>query len=592
MKLSDYVVDFLVKENVKHVFGITGGAIIHVFDSIGKHKGIDYICTHHEQAAAIAAEAYSRVTGNLGVGMATSGPGAINLLQGVCCAYFDSIPTLYITGQVPRSQMRKGSKSRQIGFQETDVVNTFKPNTKYANVIMEPEDIRYELEKSVYLAKNGRPGPVLIDLPDDVQRAEINPEKLRGYDIPNKKINLSDLEEKVDRTLELIKNSERPVVIFGAGIKLGRSEYKAKEFAEKLGFPVALTWGAMDIVPDNYHLSVRDFGVTANRPGNFTVQNSDLILAIGTRLDTHETGSDIETFARNAKRVVVDIDSSELEKFEERNFPLDVAINYDVNDFFQMFKERTELEGIKTKDISDWKNKIKVWKSKYPICLEKYLKASEQINPYVFLDILSDKANSNDIIIPEAGCNVTWSFQGFKVKEGQKFFTAFNHSPMGYGLPAAIGACFANNRKSIITILGDGGIMMNEHEMATIAKHNLPIKIFLMNNSGYGMIQQTQETWLNSRYEASTKKSFHLPDFIQLAKAHGINNTETITNHDELEKGIEKVLEYDGPVLCDVKIHPKARIYPKLAFGRPIEDSEPILERKEFLKEMIVKPLN
>ncbi len=239
----------------------------------------------------------------------------------------------------------------------------------------------------------------------------------------------------------------------------------------------------------------------------------------------------------------------------------------------------------------DWTTKINEWNIKYPICFPEYFTDKKQINPYVFLDVLSDIAQEKDIIIPEAGCNVTWTMQGFKVKKGQKLFTSYNHSPMGYGLPASIGACFANNKKSIISIIGDGGLMMNEQELSTIAKNNLPIKIFVMDNEGYGMIKQTQETWLDSRYEASSKKSFDIPNPTKLAKVHGIKKTETIENHKELKQKIKKTLEYDGPVLCNVKIHPDARIFPKLSFGKPIEDSEPLLDRKTFNEEMIIKPL-
>ncbi len=590
MKLSDYLVDFLVKQNVKHVFGITGGVIIHTFDSLEKHPDIDYICTHHEQAAAMAADAYSRVTGNLGVAIATSGPGATNLLTGVCCSYFDSIPTLLITGQVPISQLRGKSDVRQVGFQETRIVDTFKPNTKYATMVRNPQDIRYELEKAVYLAKTGRPGPVLIDLPDDIQRAEINPDILRGY-IPNtKKISIIDLEQKVEQAINLMEKAERPILILGAGIKLGKSEYITRKVVEKLNIPFVLTWGAMDLFPNDYFLSVRDFGVTANRPGNFAVQNSDLILALGTRLDTHETGSNIKTFARESKRIVVEIDNSELEKYGERGFNIDLPICSSVDDFLNLLNKK--MSKFNHKDISKWKQKIDDWKSKYPICLPEYFYKKEQIDPYVFLDELSNQSKEGDIIIPEAGCNVTWTMQGWKIKKGQKLFSSFNHSPMGYGLPASVGACFANNKNFVIAIIGDGGIMMNEHELATISKNNLPVKIFLMNNNGYGMIKQTQETWLNSRYVASTKKSFFLPNFRELAKVHGIKKTEIIKNHSELEEKIKKTLDYEGPVLCDVRIHPNSRIYPKLDFGKPIEDSSPLLERDEFYKNMIVKPIS
>jgi acetolactate synthase-1/2/3 large subunit len=590
MKLSDYVTEFLVKKGVKHVFGITGGTIVHMFDSIGKNPNIEYVCTHHEQAAAMAADAYSRITKNIGVGMATSGPGATNLLTGMCCSYFDSIPTMFITGQAPTSQLNNcQNKTRQIGFQETDISKICQPVTKYSKLVLEPKDIRYELEKAFYTAKEGRAGPVLLDIPDDIQRANINPEELRKYTPRIKKKDLVNLERKINQTIELIENAERPIVIFGAGIKLSNSEENAKKMIEKTQLPFVLTWAAMDLFPNNYSLSARDFGVTANRPGNFAVQNSDLIIALGTRLDTHETGSKLETFARCAKRIVVDIDPPEIEKYSDRKFPIDVPINYDLKDFFYSFNKN--ISNIKTKNISEWKNRISEWKKKYPSCQESYFESSNQVNPYVFIDALSNQAKEGDIIIPEAGCNLTWAFQGFKIKKNQRMFSAFNNSPMGYGLPASVGTCFANDKKPVIAIIGEGGMMINEHELATISKHELPIKIFVMNNGGYGMMQQTQEVWLGSRYEASTKKDFDLPDFSEIARAHGIQKVEKIDSHNNLDKQLKNVLNYNGPVLCDVKIHPKSRIFPKLSFGKPIEDSEPLLKRKEFLENMIISSL-
>ena len=590
MKVSDFIAEFLAQKGIKYTFGITGGEIVHIFDSIDKNPLIRNICTQHEQAAAMAADAYSRITGNIGVSIGTSGPGATNLLTGVCCSFFDSIPTLVITGQVPRSQLKLKSNSRQIGFQETDIVSIFKPITKYAVLITEPEKIKYELEKCFYLATSGRPGPVLIDIPDDIQRANIEPEKLESFQIPKENTDFYLLEKQIDKAIELINNSERPIIIIGNGVKLTKCENQIRKIIDKLNIPIALTWAAIDIFPHEYPLSVSDFGVTANRPGNFAVQNADLIFTIGTRLDTHETGSDLKAFAREAKRIVIDIDESELEKYSNRGLSVDVLIHADVKDFLKAFENK--ISNIHLKDISKWKSMIKEWKEKYPICLPEYFKLNEQINPYVFLDILSDEANNKDIIIPEAGCNVTWSFQGWKIKQGQKLFTAYNHSPMGYGVPAAIGACYANNKEPVMCIVGDGGIQMNIHELATIKMHNLPIKIFLMNNNGYGMIQQTQETWLNSRYVGSCFCSGGLPelDFIKIAASYGIPAIE-INNHTELREKIRKVLDFNGPVLCNVRIHPKARIYPKLSFGKSIEDSAPFLPRDEFKNNMVVKPL-
>ncbi len=581
--MSDYVAEFLFENGVRNTFGITGGAIAHIFDSIGKHSGLEHICNHHEQASAMAADGYARVSGKVGVGIATSGPGATNLITGVCCSYYDSTPTVFITGQVPRSQLMGKSKVRQIGFQETDIVSIFKPITKYSSLVDSPEKIRYELEKAFYLARTGRPGPTLLDIPDDIQRADIDPSKLVQYSPEEMKSNPEDIEGKVNSALELMARAERPIIILGSGVRLSETYNSARKFIEDTGFPVALTWGALDLLPDNYPLSVRDFGVTANRPGNFAVQNSDLVIALGTRLDTHETGSDIKTFARGAKRIVVDIDQAELDKYEERGFPVDIPINADLREFFRI---ASPLARGTKRDLSGWLERIADWKEKYPICKPEYYTDNDQINPYVFLQELSGETSEVDIIIPEAGCNVTWTMQGFPLKNNQRMFTAFNHSPMGYGIPAAIGACFANDRKRVIAVVGDGGFMMNEQEMATIRKHNLPVKVFVMNNRGYGMIKQTQETWLGSRYSGSSEDSFYLPDISGLSRAHGIEMTERASNLEELQEKIRRTLSYEGPALCDVAIHSDARIYPKLSFGKPIEDSSPLLDRDEFLRNM------
>jgi acetolactate synthase-1/2/3 large subunit len=591
MKLSDYVADFLVKEKVKHAFGITGGTIVHILDSIGRNPNIDYVCNHHEQACAMAADAYSRISDNLGVALTTSGPGATNLLTGVCCSYFDSTPTLFITGQVPTSQLRGKSKARQVGFQETEVVKTFAPNTKYSVLLKSPEDIRYELEKAVYLARNGRPGPVLVDIPDDYQRTEINPEELRAYHPRRKNANLADLENKIERTIGLLQKAERPVIILGGGIRLSRTYKSARRMIEQMQVPFALTWATLDFFPDDYPLSSREFGVTANRAGNFAVQNADFILALGTRLDTHLTGSNLKNFAREAKKVIVDVDKSELEKYEERGLlGVEALINNDLNDFFKCFMQR--IPEIKLKNICPWISRIQKWRAQYPICPESYFEKENLVNPYVFMDRLSAKTSQGDIIIPEAGCNVTWGMQGFKVKENQRLFTAFNHSPMGYGIPATIGASFARRNARTIGIIGDGGLLMNEQDLATIVHHNLPVKLFVLNNNGYGMIKQTQEIWLEGRYHASTPASFYIPDVTGLARAHGFKNIGKIGNHAELDSEIEKMLNCYGPCFCDVKIDPNSRIFPKLTFGKPIEDAEPLLDRNEFLKNMIVKAIS
>ena len=590
MKLSDYVAQFLVEQGVKHVFGITGGAIVHTFDSIAKNKEISYICPQHEQAAAMAADAYSRITGNLGVALATSGPGASNLVTGVGCAHFDSIPTLFITGQVATFRLKRENAVRQLGFQEIETVNMFKPVTKYAVLVDDPKRIRYELEKAVYLAKSGRPGSVLVDVPDDVQRAEIEPAELESFISSPEIVDTEKLKKQIDESINLISEAKRPVVILGAGVKLGKAQEKAKQFVEKLNFPAALTWATLDMFPKNYVLNAGGFGIASPRFGNFAVQNSDLIIALGARLDTHKTGSPFSSFAREAKKIVLDIDESELQILQQYGMNLDISINADVNDFFNIINEK--IDEIKTQDVSEWIDRIKSWKKRYPVCSPQYYEQTDGVNSYVLMDALSKESSEGDIVITDAGGTVAQTMQGYGIRKKQTLITAFAYSPMGYSLPASVGASFASKNQNVICVIGDGGIQMNIQELATIAKHNLPIKIFVINNSGYGMIRQTQDDWLVSRYEAScTEKGISIPDFIKIAEAYGLEAAE-IVNHREINQKIKSVLETEGPVLCDVRVSEKQRTVPMLKYGRPIEDANPLLDRKEFLENMIVKPMD
>ncbi len=587
MEISDYVANFIANQKVKHIFLITGGAVFNLVDAIARNNSLEYICTEHEQAAAMAADAYSRVTKNLGVAVSTSGPGATNLITGVCCSWYDSIPTMFFSGQVSTPKLKGKSKIRQFGFQETDVSSLFKPITKYSKTIKDPQKIRYELEKANYLARNGRPGPILLDLPNDIQRAEINPKELIGYRPHKIEKDLNKLEGLVEKTTYLLENSERPIIIFGGGIRLANVESEARELIEKLNFPALMTWATKDLFPYTHPLVIEGFGVSSERTGNFAIQNSDLALALGTRLDTHET-SDLTTFARNAKKIIVDVDKYELEKYEKRGMKPDLLINCDLRDFLRILSKK----NIKINNISKWINKINEWKKNYPICLPEYYNQKGNVNPYVFMDELSKQSKEGDIIIPDAGGNLTWTMQGFRAKRNQRLFSAFNHSPMGYSLPASIGACFASGKKSVTCIIGDGGIQMNIHELATAKHHNLPIKIFLFNNQGYGIIRQTLENYMNSRYEAVDEKSaVPMPNLIRIANAYGIR-TLSIKDNREIQRGVKETLNYKGgPILCDVNIHPYQKIEPKLISSRPLEECSPELPREVFLKEMIIKPL-
>lgn len=586
MKLSDFVIDFLANKGIKHAFVVTGGAAVHLIDSIAKNPRMEYICPQHEQAGAMMADAYARVTGNIGLAISTSGPGASNMLTGVCCAYYDSVPVIYITGQVTTFRLKRDLGIRQLGFQETDVTDIFKPIVKYAVRIEETSQIQFELEKACHIATSGRPGPVLIDLPDNLQREDIDIVRLNKYS-PKYDRHHTDLDQQIDQCIELINSSKRPVLILGWGVRLSKAEGEIAALIEKLGIPVLPTWAMRDFLPNDHALLIGPFGTHGTRYGNFAVQNADLVLSIGARLDTRAAGSPLTTFAREAKKIIIDIDQNELNKFEKLGMKADILINADARDFAYAFNRK--LAGSKTINVEWWRDKIVEWKSKYPICPTSYYREKE-VNPYVFMKRLSHELNEEDIIFTDTGCTLAWLMQAFEAKKGQRLFHDFNNTAMGYALPASIGASIALNKKPIICVTGDGSLQMNIQELASVIYYQLPIKIFLINNHGYNMIQQTQEQWLDSRYEASTNESgLAFPDFLKVARAYGFKTMNIIKNN-LVPRKIREALQYPGPVFCNVEINPKHRVIPQVLFGRPIEDPEPFLDRQEFLENMIVKP--
>lgn len=587
MKLSDYIVQFLVDQGIKHAFVITGGASVHMIDSLAKNSEIDYICAQHEQASAMMADAYSRVSGKLGTAISTSGPGATNMITGTCCAYYDSVPVLYLTGQVATFRLKGESGIRQLGFQETDTVDMFKPITKYAVMVRDAKTIRYELEKAVHIAKTGRPGPVVVDIPDDLQRENIDPDSLKSFtpDIETEK-NLV-LNDKISEIIRMINYSKRPVVVLGWGVRLSRSEKQALEFIEALGFPVLLSFAMRDFLESSSPMAVGSFGSHGTRYGNFTVQNSDLVIVIGSRLDSRKSGSPPKDFARDAKKIIVDIDQSELNKFENIGINVDLLLHADCKDFFQAINQR--MEELSLQDISPWKKQIEQWKIAFPICQSEYY-ASENLNPYVFVKTLSEVLDEGDIIISDTGCGLVWAAQAFEFKKGQRFLHAFNYTPMGYALPASIGACFANKGKRVICLSGDGGLQMNIQELATVIRHQLPIKILLINNNGYSMIGQTQDQWLDSKYEASTVElGLAFPDFEKLAIAYGFR-TIGVKHNKKMRDKLQDVVSGDDPSFCNIEISFDEKVIPQVKYGRPLEDGDPLLPREKFLENMIIKP--
>jgi len=590
MTVAEYILKFLISKNVKNVFLITGGAISFVVDAFSRNKKIKYTCVAHEQAAAMMADAYSRVGKGFGATMVTSGPGAQNLITGIACSWFDSVPVIHISGQVNSFELSSANKTtkkvRQVGFQETDIVSIVKPITKFAYQLKNPDEIKYALEKAFYLSNQGRPGPVLIDIPMDFQRAKINLKKIKSFKIPKKKSNRKII-NNIYKIKALLIKSKRPVLILGGGVRMSKSINQLEKFLKNIDLPIVTTWSGLDTMDYKDKNYIGCLGVYGSRAANFAVQNSDLILNFGSRLDTRITGGKPETFARSAKVVSIDVDMYELNK--KRGLDIYLKINEDLNFFLRTFN--TKLNGFKFSASKGWKNLCQQWKLRYPNVQNSYYNQKDYVNPYCFIDRLSNKLNKRDIVLTDDGGHLTWTIQAFKVKKGQRVFSAFGNSPMGYAFPAALGASLANNKKRIICIDGDGSIQINIQELQTMAANNLPIKLFIINNDGYGIIKQFQELYLNKRYEASiSSKGVTNPNFKKISNAYRINYSE-IKNNKEIDNVLNKILKSKKPEFVNVIINPNQTIIPKLQFGKPIEDLSPLLPRPEFKKNMLVPPL-
>jgi len=590
MNLSEYILKFLISKNVKNVFLITGGAISFVVDAFSKNKKIKYTCVAHEQAAAMMADAYSRTGKGFAATMVTSGPGAQNLITGIACSWFDSVPVIHISGQVNSFELSSSNKTtqkvRQVGFQETDIVSIVKPITKFAYQLKRPNEIKYILEKAFHLSTTGRPGPVLIDIPMNFQKSKINLSKLKSFKVQKQKHSKTII-KNIYKIKKLLLKSKRPILILGGGIRISKSIKELENFLKIIDIPIVTTWSGLDTIDHRKKNYIGSIGVYGSRAANFAVQNSDLVLNLGSRLDTRITGGSPKTFARSAKIISVDIDKSELNK--QRGLKIYLKINEDIKKFLSTLNSKFKTFQLSKYDA--WKNTCLSWKSKYPIVKEIYYKQKKYVNPYCFIEKLSKNLSKKDIIFADDGGHLTWTMQAFQVKKGQRLISAFGNSPMGYAFPASLGAAIANNKKKIICIDGDGSIQMNIQELQTMIANNLPIKLFIMNNNGYGIIKQFQELYLGKRYEASVmSKGVTNPNFKKIAIAFGINYSE-IRNNRKIDNILKKVLTSKNSEFVNVIIDPNQKIMPKLQFGNPIEDLSPLLSRNEFKKNMIIPEL-
>ena len=584
MKLSDYVINTISEQGVAHVFEFIGGAITHLIDSLHDRPDIRCISVHHEQTGAFAAEAYARINGKLGVAMATSGPGALNLLTGIGSCYFDSVPCLFITGQVNTYEYKFDSPIRQIGFQETDIVAVAKPLTKFSELVVDAARIRYQLEKAIFLAQNGRPGPALLDIPLNIQRADIDPKTLASFFEGEEYKAMTakqPTESELSGVMELMGGAKRPIVLVGGGVRCAGASAALKEFIDATGFPVVASLMGLDAIEQEHPSFVGMIGSYGNRYGNLALANCDLLIVLGSRLDTRQTGTRPETFARAAKKIHVDVDPVEL----NYKVKVDVAIECDLQVFLQAINKQFTAAFAK-KDFSLWYERIHCYKSKYPT-RSKVDAPSTALEPNRLMEMLSQHADEGDVVCLDVGQHQMWAAQSFRLKKWQRLLISGGMGAMGFALPAAIGAVFSAQDSRGIVIAGDGGIQVNIQELDLVAQHRLPIKIVVFNNGCLGMVRQFQDLYFDGRRQ-STVLGYSCPDLLKVAEAYGIKSYQ-IDSWQDAETTFAQALAGNEPAFINITLELATEVNPKLVVNRPIEDMLPYLDRSELQEQMLIE---
>lgn len=595
--VASYIADTLAQAGLSKVFMVTGGGAMHLNEAFGKHPDLHCIFNHHEQASAMAAESYARLTNQPAIVNVTTGPGGINALNGVFGAWTDSIPMIVVSGQVryDTTVASTGKTLRQLGDQEfAEIITCARTMTKYAVSVSDPASIRYHLEKALVLATHGRPGPVWLDIPMNVQGASIDPEQLAGY---------TGQETRKDEFLALLPDivrrliqAERPVILVGAGIRLSRSHQAFLDLLETLSIPVTTAWNAHDALPDEHPCYTGRPGTLGDRAGNFAVQNADLLLVLGSRLNIRQIGYNWTTFARTAYKIMVDIDPQEIDK---PTLKIDLPVEADLADFLPALAQKIREHGhIEKKAWLDW---CIARRHRYPVVLPEYRSNSTPINPYYFVETLSAQLPSGQITVTGDGTACVVTFQAARIKTGQRLYTNSGSASMGYDLPAAIGASIGAPGQDIICLAGDGSIQMNIQELQTIVHHRMPIKIFVLNNGGYHSIRQTQKNYFPPPLVGCTSESgISFPDFSRLAYAYDIPFFRC-DNHSTLESTLKETLGTPGPVICEVILDPAQGFAPRSAskrledgrmVSRPLEDLAPFLPDEELMENMIIPILH
>lgn len=589
IKLSDYVFQFLESKGIKHAFMLPGGGAMHLDDSIGK-SGIEYVCFLHEQGAVIAAEAYAQHTNTPGLVLVTSGPGATNAITGVTAGWIDSTPMFVISGQSKRADLVGEKGVRQIGSQEVQIIPMITPITKYAVQVLEPLEIRYHLEKAYTEATTGRPGPVWLDIPLDVQAVMLDETKLKGY-IPQIQ-EPADVKDTVDKTIELLKTAKKPLVLAGNGIKLSGATELLYQFVNELKLPVETTWKTTDMFGEDEELYVGHPGIMGDRGANLILQDADFLLAIGCRLDTSVTAFNDRNFGKNAKKVIVDIDQNEIARMDMEK---EASAACDAGVFLETLLEliADEKDSLCKKDImadrDEWLTWCKEIRAKYPVITEEHKNAKGYVSAYYFIGELCKLLRNDDVIVPESsGGAGEITYQAFQLKKGQKMKNAAGLGSMGFGLPYAIGSCIANDRRRTILINGDGAFQLNIQELETLHRLKLPVKMFIWNNNGYASIRSMQRNNFAGHYVASDESSgLTMPHISKVAEAYGFK-TYRIENNEELDKLLPEIMKDDMPMLCELMVLPEETVSPRVKaivgengkmMSGPLEKMWPYLER-------------
>ena len=593
IKLSDYVANFIVSKGITHLFSVTGGGSMHLNDSFGHKEGLKSVYCHHEQACAIAAEAFARVENKIAAICVTTGPGGINALNGVCGAYVDSIPMLVFSGQVKRETTARlsGLPLRAVGDQEFDIVGSVKNMTKYAEMIVEPQDILYHLQKAYYLAMHGRRGPVWLDIPTDVQSAVIETDDLREFDEEEETPFVP--EETIDEICRMVEQAKRPVLYAGSAIRYAAVREAFLQLVEQWNIPVVTAWNSIDVIWDTHPDYVGRGGMMGDRAGNFAVQNADLVISLGCRLSIRQVSYNYETWARAAKVVMVDIDKYELQK---PTLHVDLPVWGDIADVIPRLVDKA-----KRADHGAWLSLCKAWQKKYPVITEKMCAPSKPANPYCFLKRLSERIRDDELIVVGNGTACVAGSHSLPMKKDQRFFIQSGMASMGYDLPAALGISLASGRDRIVLITGDGSIQMNLQELQTLLTNRIPVKIFLLNNGGYQSIRLTQKSFFGKKNPVGIghdSGDLEFPDMQKIARAYGFPYMRCDSN-EKLGGAITRFLKKEGAGILEIVVDEGQAFEPKsssrlLPDGKivspPLEDLAPFLSREE-LKEIMQIPM-